>query len=295
MIKNLDKKQLAYLELHFCVFLWGFTAILGKLIQISELPLVWFRILITCISILFIPKFFENLKKVNKNQIKNLAFIGCLVALHWLFFYGSIKYSNASIGVICMSTSAFFTSLINPLFFKKKLQRSELLFALFVIFGMYLIFNSSSLYILGIILGLIGALLASIFTILNKKAVEEIEPLSMTFIELGSGLLFLTIISPIYFYLFPKSNFLPSTNDFFYLMILALLCTTLPFSLSLKSLKHVSAFTANFSVNLEPIYGIILAFIIFKENKDLNLNFYIGAFVITLSVFSQGFIKKIFK
>ncbi|MFN8673950.1 MAG: DMT family transporter [Candidatus Sericytochromatia bacterium] len=292
LASKFSEKQIAYFQLHFCVFLWGFTAILGKLIQIGELPLVWFRVFITCISLFFIPQFLNKIKKIEKKYIKKLALIGCLVATHWLFFYGSIKYSNASIGVICMSTSAFFTSIINPIVFKTKFNRKELFFAIFVIIGMILIFNSASFYFLGIILGLIGALLASIFTILNKSMVDKVDSLSITFIELFSGFILLSILSPLYIKIFPNVNIYPSQKDFFYLIVLSLLCTTLPFNLSLKALKHVSAFTANFAVNLEPIYGILMAIAIFKENKELTLSFYLGAFIILASVFLQGFLVE---
>lgn len=292
---KLNEKQLAYVEIHFCVFLWGFTAIFGKLIEVSELPLVWFRLLITCISLLFIPNFFTTIKNTPKKEFLNLAFIGCLVSLHWLFFYASIKYSNASVGVVCMSTISLFTSIIEPLFFGKKFKISEAFFASVVILGMYLVFYSASFYLTGIILGLIGALFSSIFTILNKKAVAKVSPLSMTFGELGSGLIFITLLSPIYYHYFPTAIYIPSGKDVFYLIILSLLCTTLPFNLSLKALKHITAFTANFAVNLEPIYGVILAIIIFHENKELGLNFYLGTLIILLAVFTQGIISSIGK
>lgn len=289
---NIEKK--AYLQIHFCVFLWGFTAILGRLIELKELPLVWFRVLITCFSMLFLPKIFSLLKQVKKEDFIKLFFIGCLVCSHWVCFYGAIKYSNVSVTLSCLAVTSFITSLLDPLVSKKSIKKSELILGFMIIPGIYLIFFFTQFYLTGIILGLLSALLASIFTIMNKKMVDKVDSTSMTFIELGSGAIFLTLLMPLYLKLFPTATLIPSNNDWLYLLILSLFCTTLPFNLSLKALKHISAFTANFVVNLEPIYGILMAIAIFNENKELNSGFYLGTAIILISIFSQPYLDKRF-
>lgn len=293
----MDAQKKAYIQIHICVFLWGFTAILGKLITLRELPLVWLRVLITCISLLFFPKIYKSIKNVSLNTSLKIGFVGCVVCLHWLCFYGAIKYSNVSVTLSCLSTTSLITSFIEPIFFKQKIKPYQIFLGAMVIPGIYLIFFFTKIYLTGIILGLLAALLSSAFTILNKKIVNEnnTDALSMTFIELGSGFLFLTLLIPIYFRFFPDTRIIPTSNDLIYTIILSLLCTTLPFILSLKALKHISAFASNFAVNLEPIYGIIMAIILFQENKELNSGFYLGTLIILSSIFAYPILKKRFE
>lgn len=291
----MDEQKRAYIEIHICVFLWGFTAILGKLITLRELPLVWLRVLITCISLLFFPKILENVKKLDSKTLLRLAGVGCVVCVHWLCFYGSIKYSNVSVALSCLSTASLLTSFVEPLFFKTKIKPYQIFLGLMVIPGIYLIFFFTSFYLTGIILGILAALLSSLFTILNKKMVTKADSLSITFVELGSGFLFLSLIMPIYLKFLPDTRIIPTGNDLIYTVILSLLCTTLPFTLSLKALKHISAFAATFAVNLEPIYGIIMAIIIFKENKELNYGFYLGTLIILSAIFTYPIMKKRFE
>jgi drug/metabolite transporter (DMT)-like permease len=291
----LDEQKKAYIQIHICVFLWGFTAILGKLITLRELPLVWLRVLITCISLLFFPKIVKNLKSVDLKTIFKLAFVGCVICCHWLCFYGSIKYSNVSVALSCLSTASLLTSFVEPLVFKQKIKPYQITLGLMVIPGIYLIFFFTSFYLTGIILGILASVLSSIFTILNKKMVTKADAVSITFIELGSGFLFLSLIMPLYILIFPNTRLIPTSQDLIYTIILSLACTTLPFILSLKALKHISAFASTFAVNLEPIYGIILAIIIFKENKELNIGFYIGTLIILSSIFSYPLMKKRFE
>ncbi|MFN8577264.1 MAG: DMT family transporter [Candidatus Sericytochromatia bacterium] len=290
----MNEQKKAYIQIHICVFLWGFTAILGKLITLRELPLVWLRVLITCISLLFFPKIISNLKKVDLKNIIRLSLIGCLICIHWICFYGSIKYSNVSVALSCLSTASLLTSFVEPLVFKQKIKSYQILLGLMVIPGIYLIFFFTSFYLTGIILGILAALTSSIFTILNKKMVSKADTTSITFIELGSGFLFLSLIIPFYLKVFPDTRLIPTTQDLIYMIILSLACTTLPFMLSLKALKHISAFASTFAVNLEPIYGIILAIIIFKENKELNTGFYLGTLIILSAIFSYPILKRNF-
>jgi drug/metabolite transporter (DMT)-like permease len=294
-ISSAAERRNAYLQLHFSVFLWGFTAILGKLIELREGPLVWYRILITCMSLLLLPRVWKRLKQLKRKDIKALVGIGCLVCTHWLCFYGSIKFSNVSVALSCLSTTSFITSFIEPLFFRTKIKRYELFLGLLIVPGIYMIFHFTKFYAEGIVLGLLAAGLAAVFTTLNKKMVSRVDTTSITFVELSGGFVFLSIILPFYLSYFPEASMVPTSNDWVYLLILAVGCTTLPYILSLNALKHLSAFASTLSVNLEPIYGIIMAIFFFQENKELNPGFYIGTLIILLAVFLHPLLHKRFE
>jgi drug/metabolite transporter (DMT)-like permease len=284
-------KNIAYIELHIAIFLFGFTAILGKLIQLSEFEIVWYRLIFTSISLLFIPRIFRYIKSIPARERWKLAGIGMIVTLHWICFYGSIKYANVTVALSVLSTTAFFTAILEPLMLKTRFSWTQVILGVMIIPGMFLIFSFGSIYITGIILALFAAILASLFSVLNKRMVQKHHPLAITFIELGSGWLFLTIIFPFYFLLSGITVSLPTTYDFLYLAILALLCTTIAYYLALKALKHLSAFTSNISINLEPVYGIIMAMLIFSEQKEMNIGFYLGAVIIILSIFIHTFLE----
>lgn len=285
--------QRAYLEMHFAVFLYGFTAILGDLILLPATILVWWRVLITSLSLLFLIQFGRNLHTIPKKFIWQYMGIGILIGLHWITFFGSVKYANASVAMICYATTAFFASMLEPLLTEKKLQKSELLLGFLVIPGMVLVGQSVPRGMLfGVLLGLISAILIACFAIFNKKLVNEADPTSITFLELGSSCIFISFFLPFFYYYSPNSPFIPTNMDWVYLLILSLLCTTLAFVLNLKALKHISAFTSTLIGNLEVLYGIVLAIIILKENKELSFSFYIGALIILITVFGHPFIKE---
>lgn len=289
----LNETRKAYLQMHVSVILWGFTAIIGKLITLTALPLVWYRMIITALSFLILPVFWRHIRKVDRKSFWQIAGIGCLVSLHWVTFYGSVKYANVSITLSCLATASFFTSLIEPMVFRQKIQKLELLLGLMIIPGVYMIFRFTDIsYAAGIIMGIISAILAALFSTLNKKMVAKNDPNSITFIEMGSGWLLLTLLMPFYFSAFPEAAFFPEVADWFWLLVLAFVCTTFAYVLSIKALKTLSAFAAGLTVNLEPIYGILLAFLIFREDKDLNSGFYIGAAIIVTAVFLHPLIKK---
>ncbi len=285
----------AYLQLHIAVFLFGFTAILGKLITLSELSLVWWRMLLTSISFLFFPKMLKMFKEIPVKMRWQLFGIGILVALHWVCFFGAVKYSNVSICLVCMATGAFFTAIIEPIFFKQPIKNYEILLGLMIVPGMYLVVQSTSWdMITGIILALISAILAVLFSIFNKRMVNKADTKVITFIELGSGWLFLSLVLPFYLY-YSGAAFQPTLMDLGYLLVLALVCTTLAFVLNLNALRHISAFNTNLVINLEPVYGIIIAWLLFQENKEVGEYFYIGVFIVLLAVFSYPFIKRRFE
>lgn len=292
----MNQQKQAYLELHIAVFLFGFTAILGDLINLSALVVVWWRVLLTSISLFFLIRFGKTLKGLPRSLILKYMGIGILVGLHWICFFGAIKYANASITLVCMATTSFFTAILEPLFLSKKLKWYELGLGLIIIPGMAMIANSAAVsMMMGIWIGLLSALLAAIFSILNKKLVDEADPMTITFIELSSAWIFICLLLPFYLSANKEAIFWPSWSDFGYLCVLAFLCTTLAYVLALRALKHLSAFTANLTINLEPVYGVALAILLLAEDKELNTGFYIGYVVILLAVFSYPFIKKRFE
>lgn len=279
------EKRTAYLQIHIAVFLWGFTAILGKWISLSEVPMVWHRMWITCLGLLLLPKVFKGLRTFGTNNLKIFMGIGFLIALHWVFFYGSIKYSNVSIALSGLATTSLFTSFMEPLFFKKKIRPVEVVLGSLVIVGIFVIFNATpSNFNLGFGMSLIAAVFAATFSVLNKKYVDNGDPKAITVVEMASGFLLLTLIMPFYFMWFPQATLIPKPEDWGFLLILSLACTAFTMVIALKALKHLTAFVSNLSLNLEPVYGIILAWLIFSENKELSSNFYYGALIIIGSV-----------
>ncbi len=277
----------ALIQLHVAVFLAGFTAILGKLITLNEGLLVWFRLLITVIILGTILFFKKQLIRIPFKDLLKIFGTGTIVALHWVTFYGSVKYANVSVALVCFSASGFFTAFFEPLITKTKISFVELGLGLIAIAGIYVIFDFHPQYTVGIIFGIISAIGSAIFPIFNKKLLLTFSPKILTLYELGGGLLALTVLVPFYLMLFPASYYIPSTTDWLLLVVLAWLCTVISFELQLNALRKVSAFTASLTYNLEPVYGIILAFIFFRENEKLNPAFYFGVGLILLAVVLQ--------
>jgi len=275
------------IKLHLAVFLAGFTGVLGVLITLNEALLVWYRILITVVTLLVVLYRKKELQKISTPVIARLLGIGTLIALHWVCFYGSIKYSNVSIGLVCFASTGLFTAIAEPLLTQKQFSISEVLLGLLSLIGIYLIFHFDARYRTGIIIGIASAILAALFSVLNKRNINIATPQTIMLYELSGGLLLLTLIMPLYLYQFPTDHIFPSWSDGFWLLLLAWLCTVLAMDLMLQALKKVSAFTQNLTLNLEPVYGIILAFIVFHENKYLSTSFYIGFVFIALSVVLQ--------
>ena len=301
----------AYVKLHIAIFLFGFTAILGKLISLEQLGLVWNRLWISFVGLIFLPGVIKGLKNLSKKEIQRFSGIGVLVALHWVTFYGSIKLgNNVSVTLACLATSPLFTSFIEPLISKRRLLKTEVVLGLVTIFGVYFVTGIGSFYYPAIITAIVSALFATIFSTLNKKYIADNNALSVSFVEFFSGWSFLCLLLPFYFYwdsnfsIMPQSadilkswqfSYLGVHSDWYYLIVLGLLCTCLAFVFNLQALKHVSAFTSNLSINLEPVYGIILAVLIFNENKELNFEFYLGTAIILSCVILHPVLQSIEK
>jgi drug/metabolite transporter (DMT)-like permease len=274
----------ALLQLNAAVFLWGFTGVLGRLINLNETWLVWYRLLITVITLWFLYFFFQKVKRLPFSSILYIGFIGTIQALHWVCFYGSIKYANVTIALTCLSTSALLSSLLEPLVLKKKFDLIEILLGLFAIAGILVIYNTHLRFSIGIVIGLLSALLTVIVSVLNKKMINKYEPQSITLYQLSGGFIGLTILIPVLQYLIPAPYQTPQAIDWLWLIILSWVCTIFTFFLYINSLKKVSAFTMNLTLTLEPIYGIALAFFIFNENRYLSNWFYLGFGLFILAV-----------
>jgi len=289
----MNPERRAIFQVHLAVLLFGFTAILGDLISLNALELVWWRLLFTCISIVLFLPVLKEIKNIPRNMRWIYAGIGVITATHWLTFYGSIKWSNPSTTLICMATTTVFTACIEPLLLKKKFSILELGLGFIIIPAMFFIAaQTPSGYQWGMVLGIISALLAACFAVLNKKYVDQASPASITFLELGAGGLFLTVLLSGVWLVEGKTMQMPSGLDFVYLLILAVLCTTVAFILTLKALKHISAFAANLTINLEPVYGIIMAYFILDDASELNARFYLGSAIILSVVFIYFFLRK---
>ena len=284
---SLRHMKKALIQLHIAVFLAGFTAILGKLIGLNEGLLVWYRLLITLLTlglILFLKRRLERISLKNALQIGG---VGVIVAAHWVTFYGSVKYATVSVALVCFSASGFFTAFFDPLIFKRRINVTEVLLGLLAIAGIYIIFDFHPQYKVGIIFGILSAIGSALFPIFNKKLLTRFTPQTLTLYQLCGGFLALTLLVPFYLQQFPATYYLPTNWDWVWLFVLAWFCTVLCFDLQLNALKKISPFTANLTYNLEPVYGIVLAFIFFRENKLLNWHFYIGVGLILLAVILQ--------
>lgn len=274
----------AFIQLHIAVLLAGLTGVLGKIITLNEGLLVWYRLLLTAVALWMIYLVRRPSSSIATRDIVRIFGIGAIAAMHWVAFYGSIKYSNVSVGLLCFSAVGFFTALIEPLVLRHRVDYVELLLGLMVIAGIFLIFQVNPSYKTGIVIGLVSSLLGSLFPVLNKRILQRVPAGTVTLYELTGGFLFLSVLLPFYLKLAPASKLLPDWKDWIGLLVLSLACTVLAFNLSMNALKKLSAFTVNLSYNLEPVYGIILAFILFREDKYMHGGFYTGFALIILSI-----------
>lgn len=279
-----------YVKLHISVLLAGFTGIFGKLITLNEGLLVFYRLWFAFIMLWVMLFFAKKIPKENFNDMFKLIGIGALLGLHFLLFFGSIKYANVSVGVVCYSLVGFFTVIFEPLIEKTKFSFRELCYSLVAVAGIGLIFNFDTGSRFGIVLGVLSAAVFALYTIYNK--ILDKNSKSMLFYELLGGSLFMSLVMPFYLLCNPVQAILPSLSDFGYLLILAFFCTIGLYILHIQVLKTISPFTVSLSGNLEPIYGIGIAILLLGEAKDLNLSFYAGLILIVLSVFLQSMISK---
>lgn len=274
----------AFFYLHISVFLAGFTGPLGRLIDLNEGLLVWWRLFITSVTMWIIFSVLGKLQRLAFKDIMKLTGIGFLAAIHWLTFYGSIKYANVSVALVCFSAVGFFTALIEPILLRVKIKWIEVFLGLMVIAGIYLIFHFNPKYKIGIILGITCAVLMAFVMIYIREFVQRINPQTILTYQLSGGLITLSALMPFYMNQFPTDYIFPTLKDWIWLLVLAWLCSVLAFQLSVYALKRLTAFTVNLSFNLEPVYGIFLAIVLFNESQDFNWSFFAGLALIAASL-----------
>lgn len=289
----LNVKIKNHLHLHFLVFIAGFTAILGELITISAIPLVWFRMVMALILFFIYIKIAEIDIKINSKAMGKLAIAGVIIALHWITFFGAIDVSNVSITLAMFSCGAFFASLIEPVIFKRRIIWYEILFGIIVVICVFVITKSEIKYINGIILGIISAFLSSLFAVLNGSFLKQHSATVISFYEFLSGVLFITIYILIFNGGFSAEFFNISMSDYGYLFVLASICTAYAFIAAVHIMKVISPYTVILSYNMEPIYGIFMAIILFTEKEQMTPSFYYGAIIIITTVVLNAILKNL--
>ncbi len=283
--------KLDYLKLHISVLLSGFTGLFGKLISVNESLLVWYRLLMAYIIFYILLLIFKKLPVEPFKDKTKMFSLGILLGIHFLLFFGSIKYSNISVGVVCYSLVGFFTVIFEPLVYKHHLSLKELAYSLTAVAGICLIFNIDANFRFGIVLGVLSAAVFALFTIYNKIIGTGKSAINMLYYELLGGTVFISLILPFYSYFGGVKIILPDLSDLIYLLILAFFCTIGLYILHIQVLRRISAFTVSLSGNLEPIYGIIFAILFFHEAHELTMGFYSGMVLILLSVLLQSLSK----
>lgn len=287
----------AQLQIHFCVLLWGFTAILGKMITLPALPLVWWRMLLVVAALAVLPTVWRGLRAMPLRTLLAYSGIGALVALHWLTFYGAVKLANASVAATCIALAPAFTSVVEPWLTRRPFSLRELAFGLAVLPGVALVVGGVPDGMrVGIAVGALSALLVAMFGSLNKRMVDGGDPLTVTGVELGAGTLLLTVLAPLMPVIFPAFAgdllIIPSLHDGLLLLGLSLVCTLLPFALSLIALRHLSAYAVQLVTNLEPVYAIVLAIVLLGEQRELTPLFYLGVAIILVAVFLHPLLDR---
>ncbi|MFB6342831.1 DMT family transporter [Saccharicrinis sp. FJH62] len=286
-----DKHITDVLHLHFIVVILGFTGVIGKLISLPAIEMVWYRMLFAFIGLFIWLKFTGKLVVPDrKNLVKYLA-TGFIVAFHWVAFFGSIKSSTVSVALACFASTALFTSLLEPLFNKSKISFLEFFLGLIIIGAIVIIFKFESEYTLGIISGLASAVLGALFMVLNKRFQKEYKPVTITLFEMAGGFIALSVFLPVYAAFTPVTLAL-NLSDLFWLLILSLLCTAYAFMASIHVMRSLSAFQVVLTINMEPVYGIFLAFLIFGESELMTPGFYFGTVLLVLAVFTYSLLKR---
>ncbi len=281
-----------FIHLHFLVLIAGFTAILGEVITISAIPLVWFRMVMASILMFVYIKMAKINLKVKPKSVLKLSIAGILIAAHWITFFGAIDEANISIALSMFSTGAFFASFIEPIVYKRKIIGYEILLGILVIVGVFIITQSEIKYLTGIILGISSAFLSSLFAVLNGSFLKQHSATTISFYEFLSGVFFISMYLICFKGGFNLEFFNIPAADYIYLFILASICTAYAFIASVYVMKVISPYTVVLTYNLEPVYGIILALILFPEKEKMSANFYYGAIVIITTVVLNALLKN---
>ncbi|ASB50767.1 DMT family transporter [Alkalitalea saponilacus] len=279
------------LHLHLIVLIYGFTAILGRLITLPATELVWYRMLIAFIALGVALYWNRRIAVISFKDVLTLLGVGGIVAIHWITFFHAIKISTVSVALGCLASTTLFTSFLEPAFFKRKVSKLEVFTGIIIIIGLYAIFRFETRYVNGILVALTSAFLAALFTVINKKLIAKHAPLTISFYEMAGGLLSISLILWLSGTL--KGNFpIPTTEDWIYLIILGGICTAYAYLASVYVMKSLSAYTVVLAINLEPVYGILMAFFIFGESERMSTGFYLGTAIILAAVFLFPVIRK---
>jgi drug/metabolite transporter (DMT)-like permease len=282
-----------YLLLHLIVFIWGFSPILGRFIETDAWQLVWFRVALTLFILIGYFLVIKQRFAISARHLWQLAGIGVIIAIHWLAFYGAIKVSNISVTMVAFSTGTLFSAIIEPLLFKRRVRAYEIVIGCIIIGAIALIFSVEFKFWLGITLGIIAAFTSSLFGVLNGLMVKQVESRLITFYELLAALISLTLYNSITGK-FDPTFFQMNSTSWLGLILLAAVCTVFPFIASVSLSKHISPYTIVLTVNLETIYGIIWAILFYQENQQLTLYFYVGMFIILISIILNSYLKRRF-
>lgn len=286
---GMRNKGKSFLQLHLSILLAGATGLFGRFVSLQSLPLVWYRVAVAAVVLMLALAFMRRLQVPARATMLRMMGCGVLLSVHWVFFYGSIKAANVSIGVVCFAVVGFFTALIEPLVGRKRPSWRELLLSLITVCGVLLIFGFDTRYRHGIVLGMVSSVLYSLFSVASKRVVSSrrVDAGVMLLYELLGGIVVLTAAMPLFSAMNPAAAVVPQGDDFWLILVFASVFTVLPFLLQLQALRHISAFTVNLSYNLEPLYSIILASIFFAEAREMGWPFWTGLLLIVLSVLLQ--------
>jgi len=286
-----------YFKLHFIVFLWGFSAILGKLVTISAAELVFYRAIFATLGMGAVIWVTKGQFKVNRNDLVKLILVGFIVALHWFAFFGSARVANVSVSLVGFATNSLWAALLEPWFNKTKLKKYELVLGLLVLSGLYIIFSFDFQYKYGLLLGIFAGFTSALFSVFNSRLVKRIAARTITFYEMIGVFIGAGLLLPFYQFSSPGNelSFPPSGMDLMYIAILAGVCSVYAYTVAVELMKRISVFMIQLTLNLEPIYGIIMAVIIFGQQEKMNLNFYIGTMIILSAVVVYPLMKKRFE
>jgi drug/metabolite transporter (DMT)-like permease len=287
LLYNFFLMKTAYIKLHIALILAGFTGIFGRLITLNEGLLSWYRMLISGVVMLIYLTFSGKQRFMSSPGKFKIAATGSILGLHWVFFYGSIKYSNISVGVVCFALTSFFNAILAPAINKKRLSVQELLLSGLTLCGIGLIFGMDASYRTGILLGVVSSIFGALYTIFNERLTKVYKSETMILHQMLGGFLGLTLLMPLFLAISPVSSFLPSLADLGWLLVLSILCTIVMYLLIIDALRVISSFTVSLTFNLEPLYTILLAIVIYHENKSLSIGFYAGCTLILLSLALQ--------
>jgi drug/metabolite transporter (DMT)-like permease len=288
----LNDKLKNYLHLHFLVFIAGFTAILGKLITIEAVSLVWYRMIIASFLMFIYIKIAKVDISINRKKLLKFSLAGIVIALHWITFFAAIDVSNISIALAMFSTGAFFASFIEPIIYKRKIIWYEIVFGIIVIIGIAIILQTEMQHIKGILLGISSAFFSALFAVLNGKFLEKDSATKISFYEFIAGVIFISLFIVVFGDGFSADYFKLNMDDILYLFVLASICTAYAFIASVYVMKQISPYTVVLTYNLEPIYGVVLAIILFPLSETMSPTFYYGALIILSTVILNGILKN---